>query len=399
MLNAQFSPLVSIIIPVYNGSNYMKEAIDSALSQTYEHIEIIVVNDGSIDDTEKIAKSYGDKIRYFSKENGGVASALNLAIKEAKGEYISWLSHDDVYYPNKVLTQIGILSSIEDKNTILLSDIEMINSKSEITGKRVLSELYPKKRINNSLFLLLNGMVHGCTLLIKRSIFFEFNLFDESLMTVQDYSLWFNIFKKYKTYYVDKILIQSREHPDRGHNTLMHNTQNEQIFLWNKMVLGLTIKEVADIIGVPVKKLGAKEDIENIVLNYAPRKVLKTIYSHYNKDKFTAGDLNRIFSTLPQYRQLGFKDFERYLTSNLRAHFLLLKLLFLQKKNTILMVEPNPYHGETFAGYIDYFTKLGYNIHFVLDKRLKKEKSKRNCKVVLSRIIGVNKKWNIIQYQ
>ena len=84
-----FNPLVSIIIPVYNGSNYVKEAIDSALAQTYKNIEVIVVNDGSTDNTEKIVKSYGDKIRYFYKENGGVASALNLAIENSKGEYIS----------------------------------------------------------------------------------------------------------------------------------------------------------------------------------------------------------------------------------------------------------------------------------------------------------------------
>jgi glycosyltransferase involved in cell wall biosynthesis len=77
------NPKVSIVIPVYNGSNYLKEAIDSALGQTSKDVEIIVVNDGSNDggQTEAIAKSYGDKIRYFYKENGGVASALNLGIK------------------------------------------------------------------------------------------------------------------------------------------------------------------------------------------------------------------------------------------------------------------------------------------------------------------------------
>ena len=75
-------PLISIVIPVYNGSNFLREAIDSALAQTYKNIEIIVVNDGSADDgeTERIALSYGDKIRYFKKENGGVSSALNYGI-------------------------------------------------------------------------------------------------------------------------------------------------------------------------------------------------------------------------------------------------------------------------------------------------------------------------------
>jgi glycosyltransferase involved in cell wall biosynthesis len=81
-MTIHFNPKVSIIIPVYNGSNFLKEAIDSAIAQTYKNIEIIVINDGSSDNgaTEKIAKSYGDKIRYFKKENGGVATALNLGI-------------------------------------------------------------------------------------------------------------------------------------------------------------------------------------------------------------------------------------------------------------------------------------------------------------------------------
>ena len=94
----EYDPKVSIIIPVYNGANYVSEAIDSALAQTYKNIEIIVVNDGSSDDgaTEKIAKSYGDRIRYFAKENGGVSSALNFGIRQMTGEWFSWLSHDDL---------------------------------------------------------------------------------------------------------------------------------------------------------------------------------------------------------------------------------------------------------------------------------------------------------------
>lgn len=82
-------PLVSIIIPVYNGENYVCDAIDSCLLQKYKNIEIIVVNDGSVDSTEKICKSYKDKIKYFFKKNGGVASALNLGIEKSSGDYIS----------------------------------------------------------------------------------------------------------------------------------------------------------------------------------------------------------------------------------------------------------------------------------------------------------------------
>lgn len=99
-----YKPLVSIIIPVYNGSNYLEESINSALAQTYRNIEVIVVNDGSTDGgaTERIALSYGDRIRYFYKENGGVSTALNLGLEKMKGEWFSWLSHDDLYLPEKL---------------------------------------------------------------------------------------------------------------------------------------------------------------------------------------------------------------------------------------------------------------------------------------------------------
>ena len=77
----KYNPLVTIVIPVYNGSNYVVQAIESALSQTYKRIEIIVVNDGSIDDTEEKIKPYLDRILYFKKDNGGVSTVLNFAIK------------------------------------------------------------------------------------------------------------------------------------------------------------------------------------------------------------------------------------------------------------------------------------------------------------------------------
>ena len=90
---------VTILIPVYNGSNYLKEAIESALAQTYKNKEIIVVNDGSTDNgkTKEIALSYKDKIKYYEKENGGAPTALNYGIERMTGDYLSWLSHDDLY--------------------------------------------------------------------------------------------------------------------------------------------------------------------------------------------------------------------------------------------------------------------------------------------------------------
>ena len=148
---SKFNPKVSIIIPVYNGSNYLREAIDSALAQTYKNLEILVINDGSNDKgkTDKIAKSYGNKIRYFKKENGGVATALNLGIKKMTGEYFSWLSHDDLYYPNKVKKQIRFLKTLDDKNVVLYGDYTRRNTKSDKdTDVTLLSDSFLGKNEN-----------------------------------------------------------------------------------------------------------------------------------------------------------------------------------------------------------------------------------------------------------
>ena len=115
------NPKVSVVIPVYNGANYLAEAIESALAQTYKNIEIIVVNDGSNDGgaTERVARSYGEKIRYFEKENGGVSSALNFGIQQMTGEYFSWLSHDDTYTVDKIKNSIDFLIKyIQSVNTL-----------------------------------------------------------------------------------------------------------------------------------------------------------------------------------------------------------------------------------------------------------------------------------------
>lgn len=196
MHNINEQPLVSIIIPVYNGGNYMREAIDSALAQTYENIEIIVVNDGSNDggETERIALSYGAKIRYFSKENGGVSSALNYGISNMRGRFFSWLSHDDVYNPEKIAHQVAVATD----NKVVMCGRYLIDKNSTIKG-----DVRERFRINNNcvldckkalLALLKQGCFNGCTLLIPRSAFDKCGRFDERLRYCQDLLMWIKVF-------------------------------------------------------------------------------------------------------------------------------------------------------------------------------------------------------------
>ncbi|HJD61566.1 MAG TPA: glycosyltransferase [Rickettsia endosymbiont of Columbicola hoogstraali] len=240
-----YFPVVSIIIPVYNGANYMREAIDSALAQTYKNIEIIVVNDGSKDNgkTEEIALSYGDQIRYFSKENGGCASALNVGIKNMKGEYFSWLSHDDLYYPSKIEHQINILNELDNKDTIIYGGYELIDEKSRSLRFIKPDEKYPKEKLNISLFALLRGLVYGCTLLIPTIYFQKIGLFDESLKHTQDYDLFFKIFRIATIHFDSQILVKCRQHPNQS-SRIVPNQLEECEVLWTGFLKKLTEQEM-----------------------------------------------------------------------------------------------------------------------------------------------------------
>lgn len=236
------NPLVSIIIPVYNGSNYLREAIESALSQTYKNTEVIVVNDGSKDDeeTDAIALSYGEKIRYFIKENGGVATALNMGIEHMKGEYFSWLSHDDVYYPEKIQSQIEYLKTYGDDFTIVYSDFDIIDSESQIIRKCVLNhDLLVKK----PLYGILRTYIHGCSLLIPKKAFTQYGVFDVSLKFTQDYDLWLRLSKHYTFIHIDKTLIQSRHHSEQDSKKHWQEPKEGNIF-WSKCVEGLEDKDI-----------------------------------------------------------------------------------------------------------------------------------------------------------
>lgn len=229
-------PLVSIIIPVYNGADYVEEAIRSALNQTYENIEIIVVNDGSKDDTEKVCNKFKDKIRYFKKENGGVSTALNLGIEKMKGKYFSWLSHDDLYLPDKIEKQINYIEYMNDERTILYSDYLLINEKNDIigVGKKNHDEL-----LNKPEYSLLMGSVNGITLLIPKIAFDEIGKFDVALRCTQDYDMWLKMSSTFRFVHMDEILSCTRIHSNQD-SKVSPNVVKEGNVLWKRLINNVT---------------------------------------------------------------------------------------------------------------------------------------------------------------
>lgn len=194
------NPKVSIIIPVYNGSNFMRCAIDCALNQTYRNIEVIVVNDGSKDDgaTDFIARSYGTQIRYFHKENGGVSSALNYGISKATGDYLAWLSHDDAFSPTRIEDAVNLLNRhrmIGERCVGFTGGYLM-----DAHGGRIKSfrKNFEEDRIYSGFdamnIMVDNGTFYGCCFLFPRAVFIEVGEFDVTLRYSQDTLMWYRIF-------------------------------------------------------------------------------------------------------------------------------------------------------------------------------------------------------------
>jgi len=192
-----YNPIVAIIIPVYNGSNYVEEAIISALDQSYKKVKVIVVNDGSSDNgkTRDVILRYIDRITYIEKENGGVSSALNEGIKNTEADYICWLSHDDVYRYDKVEIQINALRNIEDQTEKIIvgcNDVLIDSSGNSIRQRNTFKKNILFTSAEFLKLLLLKTNVNGCSLLIPKDVFLT-NQFDYELRYIQDYYMWINL--------------------------------------------------------------------------------------------------------------------------------------------------------------------------------------------------------------
>lgn len=234
------NPLVSIIIPVYNGSNYLADAVDSALAQTFKNIEVLVIDDGSTDGglTEKIARSYGRRIRYIKKRNGGVATALNLGIKKMKGEWFSWLSHDDIYLKDKIEKQVKYLNS-HPKTKIIYTDYYLVDKNLKITGEM---NVKPGKIRHMRLRLMSSYPLNGCTMLINKECFSKVGVFSPDLPTTQDYALWWDLAGTYSFDHLPIKSIKSRQHDGQGSNNPKHHKEADNLYV--NYVNDLTVETI-----------------------------------------------------------------------------------------------------------------------------------------------------------
>jgi glycosyltransferase involved in cell wall biosynthesis len=196
---------VSVIIPTYNRGWILKEAIDSVSAQDYKDFELIVVDDGSTDNTSEILASYENDIKVLFQENKGVSAARNRGITEASGQLIAFLDSDDLWLPRKLYTQVDFFNQMPDA---LICQTEEIWIRD---GQRV----NPKKRHKKPSGMIFEPSLELClvspsAVMIRRSLFDRVGEFDVTLPACEDYDLWLRISCRFPVYLIDTPLIIKR---------------------------------------------------------------------------------------------------------------------------------------------------------------------------------------------
>jgi glycosyltransferase involved in cell wall biosynthesis len=218
---ADISPMVSVVIPTYNYAHFLIETLESALSQTYSNFELIVVDDGSTDETRTRLEPYRNQIRYIYQENQGLSAARNTGIRAAQGELIALLDSDDLWHPRKLEIQVRYL--IEHPNIGLLAsdDIARIYSNTPAAD---LQEEAPKQwpTINDLSTLwacplaiedvVVRPRFGSCGVLIRKECFHHAGYFDTSLRSCEDRDMWIRIARLYPVAVLELPLWWYRQH-------------------------------------------------------------------------------------------------------------------------------------------------------------------------------------------
>ena len=206
-------PLISVIVPTYNRAHFLKEAIESVLAQTYKNLEIIIVDDGSTDNTSKLVEKFTDKrIIYLYQDNKGVSSARNKGILKTKGEYISFLDSDDIWLPQKLQKQLEVFKTSRFNPGVVYTGIQYMDNNGSLKKQKKLSK-YRGDIFNKLLRKNIAGI--GSTMLVKKECFDKCGLFDENLPSREDLDILIRISTCFEVDYVPEFLTLERIHGKR----------------------------------------------------------------------------------------------------------------------------------------------------------------------------------------
>ena len=257
---------VSIVIPVYNSEIFLKESMDSILNQSYKNIEVIVVNDGSTDNSQQILEEYSNKITVINQKNSGLASALITGIKHSSGKWFKWFSPDDVMFPDTIETLVHEAEKYSD--TIVYSNWEIIDEKGNKLREFYESNYNELSEYDYNIRLLDGQLINVNTTLIPSKIFEKSIIFenlDDPVAIDYDFFLRCAILNKTKFHLISKSLIQYRIHLDQLSRKNISKTLNYVEKIKLKVLSNLSEKEKIKYL-VELKKYQKSKSVEQKII-------------------------------------------------------------------------------------------------------------------------------------
>ena len=199
------NPLVSVIIPTHNRAWALAGAIDSVLAQNYKNFELIVIDDGSTDNTSDLIDGYSGKLALIRQENAGVSAARNRGIESSRGEFIAFLDSDDTWLPQKLSRQMDFMGRYPEALICQTQEI-WIRNNTRVNPRSCHKK--PSGMIFESSLALC--LVSPSAVMMKKNLFDKVGLFDEGLPACEDYDLWLRVGCRYPVYLVDEPLVIKR---------------------------------------------------------------------------------------------------------------------------------------------------------------------------------------------
>lgn len=223
------SPSVSVVIPTYNYGRFIGEALESALGQTLRPLDIVVVDDGSTDNTAAIVSKFSDHVRYIRQENAGVCVARNRGVKESKGDLIAFFDADDTWEPRKLELQA---EKFAQDSKIGLVHCGMREFESE-TGKTISMHMDGLEgHVADELLLWEESVIvgPGGTIAVSRNAFEDVGGFDETMRVGEDWDFCYRVARRYKVGFVREPLVNYRNHTAAAHLNVSEMERGMSLF-------------------------------------------------------------------------------------------------------------------------------------------------------------------------
>lgn len=313
------NPLVTVLMPVYNGEKYLKEAIESILSQTFRDFEFLIIDDGSTDKSAEIIASFNDtRIRLERNEiNLGLIKTLNKGLKMSKGKYIARMDCDDVSLPKRLSAQASFMENNHEVG-VCGSWTKVIGLRKNFVNK------YPESHKEIQAYLLFNTPFAHPTVIIRKEIIEKYKLeYNENYKHAEDYELWSRIIKNTKVSNIKKVLFHYRMHPEsiskKNYSIQIENSNKVRLDLLNQLNINPTPKEL-DIHRrfICPDYLNSKDFISQMEIWFSKILSANEKAKIYEQDYLVKAISNRWFNTCNTNASIGFWILKKFWQSPLK---------------------------------------------------------------------------------